>query len=159
MPLDLPAARAEVTLTFLASPSSSLLAGATSAAEPTAAASAGRGGGGGGGGIGVGIGGIGGGSGIVGGGSSTASLPGRGAVGRSVRLRARDLGANADEDGVANMRAGGRTNYFVFPGDSGQDPTWLVGEAWRGVVALSFADEGGREVASEPFVLLPHSAL
>ena len=56
------------------------------------------------------------------------------------------------------MRAGGRTNYFIFPGESGTDASWLCGEKWRGIAQVSFAS-GGRMFASEPFVLVPHSAL
>jgi len=58
-------------------------------------------------------------------------------AGKSVELRVRNMEQNEDEDGKPNMR-GGATNYFVFPGESGQDPEWLMGEKWRGLVTVAF---------------------
>ena len=72
----------------------------------------------------------------------------------------RNTDKNEDEEGVPNMR-GGATNYFIFPGESGQDPEWLVGEtvtSWRGTVIATF-EVGGKAYTSEPFVLVPHDAL
>lgn len=77
--------------------------------------------------------------------------------GKTVELRVRNGDQNEDEDGTPNMR-GGRTNYFIFPGESGQDPTWLMGEKWRGVVSVSF-EADGKPQQSDPFVLVPHEAL
>ena len=76
--------------------------------------------------------------------------------GKTVELRVRNGDQNEDEDGTPNMR-GGRTNYFIFPGESGQDPTWLMGEKWRGVVSVSF-EADGKPQQSDPFVLVPHEA-
>ena len=76
--------------------------------------------------------------------------------GRSVELRARNAEANEDEDGVPNMREGGVTNYFIFPGETGADATWLQGEAWRGLVTVTF-QAGGSELSCGPIVLVPHS--
>ena len=56
------------------------------------------------------------------------------------------------------MRDGGKTNYFIFPGESGQDPEWLKGEDWRGTVKVAF-DADGKTYACDPFVLVPHDAL
>ena len=56
--------------------------------------------------------------------------------GKAIELRVRDKDKNEDEQGTPNMRDG-RTNYFIFPGESGQDPEWLVGEKNRYNVAAS----------------------
>lgn len=80
--------------------------------------------------------------------------------GKSVELRVRDGEQNKDEDGTPNMRPEG-TNYFIFPGETGADPAWLVGEtptSWRGVATVSF-EVDGKPYASDPFVLVPHDAL
>ena len=66
-----------------------------------------------------------------------------------------------DEDGNPNMREGGVTNYFIFPGESGQDPAWLIGEtvtSWRGLVSVAF-EVAGKSFMADPFVLVPHEAL
>ena len=85
----------------------------------------------------------------------TLAFPSHG--GRSIELRVRNGEQNEDEDGVPNMR-GGRTCYFIFPGETGADPEWLKGESWRGVVELAFESEGVN-FACDPFVLVPHSVL
>ena len=85
----------------------------------------------------------------------TLAFPSHG--GRSIELRVRNGEQNEDEDGVPNMR-GGRTCYFIFPGETGADPEWLKGESWRGVVELAFESEGAN-FACDPFVLVPHSVL
>ena len=76
---------------------------------------------------------------------------------KAVELRVRNGEQNEDEDGTPNMRAG-RTNYFIFPGESGQDPAWLVGEKARYVVQVAFEAEG-KQYACDPFVFVPHEAL
>lgn len=76
---------------------------------------------------------------------------------RSVELRVRNAEQNEDEEGAPNMRPSG-TNYFIFPGESGQDPAWLADEQFRGVVSAAFEAEG-EAYACEPFVLVPHEAL
>jgi len=80
--------------------------------------------------------------------------------GKAIELRVRNEEKNEDEEGTANMRCG-RTNYFIFPGESGQDPEWLVGEtvtSWRGVVMAAF-EADGKSYTCDPFVLVPHDAL
>lgn len=76
---------------------------------------------------------------------------------RNLELRVRNADKNEDEGGISNMR-GGSTNYFIFPGDSGQDPKWLMGEKWRGLVTVSF-EVDDKSYAADPFVLVPHEAL
>ena len=76
---------------------------------------------------------------------------------KTVTCAVRNMDQNEDEDGKANMRGNG-TNYFIFPGESGQDPEWLVGEKWRGLVTVAFKAEG-KAYACDPFVFVPHEAL
>lgn len=75
----------------------------------------------------------------------------------AVELKIRNSVENEDEDEVPNMREG-RTNYFIFPGETGVDASWLTGLEWRGVVQVSFVSEGV-DFTCEPFVLVPHGAL
>jgi hypothetical protein len=75
--------------------------------------------------------------------------------GKIATLAVRNNGQNEDEDGKANMR-GGMTNYFNFPGDSGQDPSWLLGKDFRSAVELSFTADG-KAYRSEEFMLVPHT--
>ena len=86
------------------------------------------------------------------------SFPSHG--GKTITMAVRDTDKNEDEEGVATMRPSG-TTYFIFPGESGQDPAWLIGEtvtSWRGTVTVAFEAEGKAYVA-DPFVLVPHDAL
>merc|ERR1712032_49195 len=74
---------------------------------------------------------------------------------RSVQLRVRNNDQNEDEDGKPNMR-GGKTNYFIFPGESGQDPSFLIGESFRSTTTVEFTSAGKKYIAP-PFILVPHS--
>jgi len=74
---------------------------------------------------------------------------------RSVQLNVRNDDQNEDEDGNPTMRDG-KTNYFIFPGESGQDPEWLQGEKFRSTTTVTFTSESKAYVAP-PFVLVPHS--
>jgi len=73
---------------------------------------------------------------------------------RSVTLAVRNQEKNEDEDGNATMRDG-KTNYFIFPGESDQDPEWLVGEKFRSTTTLTFKVDDKAYIAP-PFVLVPH---
>ena len=64
---------------------------------------------------------------------------------------------SSHSEGTPNMR-GDATNYFIFPGESGQDAEWLKGETWRGVVAAAF-EANGESFVLDPMVLVPHEAL
>merc|ERR1712087_204796 len=77
--------------------------------------------------------------------------------GKAIEMRVRNADQNEDEDGKPNMRDGG-TNYFIFPGESGQDPEWIKGEKWRGVATVAF-EVDGKSYSCDPFVLVPHEAL
>merc|ERR1719401_3334500 len=73
---------------------------------------------------------------------------------RSVKLNVRDNDKNEDEDGNANMRDG-MTNYFIFPGESEQDPEFLIGEKFRSTTTLTFT-AGDKTYTAPPFILVPH---
>ena len=78
-------------------------------------------------------------------------------AGKTLEMHVRNSDKNEDEGGTPNMRDG-RTNYFIFPGKSGQDAEWLKGEEWRGIVTVAFEAEG-KSYTCDPFVLVPHEAL
>jgi hypothetical protein len=75
--------------------------------------------------------------------------------GKTATLAVRNNEQNEDEDGKPNLR-GRKTNYFIFPGDSGQDPTWLMGKQFRSAVVVTFTADG-KNYRSEEFVLVPHT--
>ena len=74
---------------------------------------------------------------------------------RSVTLQVRNKEENEDEDGNPNMRRG-KTNYFIFPGDTGADASWLMGLDFHSHVVVKFT-ENGEEHISDEFELIPHS--
>ncbi|MCG8586221.1 MAG: hypothetical protein MI757_16055 [Pirellulales bacterium] len=73
--------------------------------------------------------------------------------GKTVVLRVRNDDQNEDEDGTPNMR-NGKTNYFIFPGDSGQDASWLMGADFKSAVQVTFSADG-KTYTSEEFALVP----
>ena len=73
----------------------------------------------------------------------------------TVTLKARNQEKNEDEDGTANNRDG-KTNYFIFPGDSGADAAWLTGTSFEGSVTVSFQD-GATAYTTKAFELVPHT--
>jgi len=73
---------------------------------------------------------------------------------RSVQLSVRNNDQNEDEDGKPNMRDG-KTNYFIFPGESEQDPAFLIGEKFRSTTTATFTSEG-KTYTAPPFILVPH---
>ncbi|MDZ4656088.1 MAG: hypothetical protein SH868_00775 [Bythopirellula sp.] len=75
--------------------------------------------------------------------------------GKSATLTVRNNEKNEDEDGNANLR-NGLTNYFIFPGSSGQDASWLVGKEFKSKVEVTLTADGER-YRSEEFVLIPHT--
>ena len=74
---------------------------------------------------------------------------------RVVELRARNKAKNEDEDGTGNVREG-RTNYFIFPGETGADAQWLMGTKFSSVVRVRWG-AAGAEFTSEEFMLVPHT--
>lgn len=75
--------------------------------------------------------------------------------GKTVTLQVRNTDKNEDEDGNANLRDG-KTNYFIFPGDTGADATWLLGKEFASEAVISFMADGV-EHATEAFLLKPHT--
>ncbi len=74
--------------------------------------------------------------------------------GRSVELRVRNTETNEGEDGVSTIRDG-RTNYFIFPGETGADAKWLMGTDFEATVRLSISGDG-IDYKAGPFELKPH---
>ncbi|WP_145248778.1 hypothetical protein [Aeoliella mucimassa] len=74
---------------------------------------------------------------------------------KTVTLSVRNKEKNEDEDGTPNLR-NGKTNYFIFPGDSGQDPSWLMGKQFKSAVTVSLSADGVN-YTSEQFTLVPHT--
>jgi len=74
--------------------------------------------------------------------------------GQKVMLRPRNKTKNEDEDGTSNVRDG-KTNYFIFPSQEGEDATWLQGKQFQSIVVVRFS-RGGQTFVSEEFVAKPH---
>ena len=75
-------------------------------------------------------------------------------AGKSVKLRVRNKDQNEDEAENPNNR-NGMTNYFIFPGETGADASWLVGKSFKDQVVVSF-DKSGSQIKSGKFELTPH---
>ncbi len=75
--------------------------------------------------------------------------------GRKVALAVRNRERNEDEDGKANLREG-KTNYFIFPGDTGVDASWLTGAEFVSQVIVTIAADG-KTFTTQPFTLRPHT--
>ncbi len=74
---------------------------------------------------------------------------------QQVTLRVRNMAQNEDEDGKANIRAN-KTNYFIFPGDTGADASFLMGKAFSAETVISF-EVGGVTYSTAAFTLRPHT--
>ena len=72
------------------------------------------------------------------------------ALDRNVTLAVRDHERNEDESGNSTVLEA-KTNYFVFPGETGVDATWLMGAEFAAKVELSFTN-----ATTGSFVLRPH---
>lgn len=72
-------------------------------------------------------------------------------LGKEVELAVRDATENRNEAGIAMVRAGA-TNYFVFPGETGAEASWLTGAdfAAKAVLEMEGASTGS-------IVLRPHA--
>tara|TARA_Y100001934_G_C12290061_1_gene744352 strand:- start:388 stop:1227 length:840 start_codon:yes stop_codon:yes gene_type:complete len=70
--------------------------------------------------------------------------------GKKVILAVRDTERNEDESGQSTI-SDGKTNYFVFPADTGVDASWLMGSEFAAKAELSFGTE-----TTGSFVLRPH---
>lgn len=74
--------------------------------------------------------------------------------GRKVTLRPRNRTKNEDEVGNPNIRDG-KTNYFIFPSQNGEDASWLKGKEFQSIVIVRFSRHN-QPFVSEEFVLKPH---
>ena len=74
---------------------------------------------------------------------------------KSVVLNVRNTVNNEDEDGNGNIRHG-KTNYFIFPGDSGESADFLVGHDFSSTAVVSFT-VGEDSFKTASFVLVPHT--
>ena len=72
------------------------------------------------------------------------------ALNKSVTLAVRDQDRNEDESGASTIIEG-KTNYFVFPGSTDEDASWLMGADFAAKVELRFED-----ATTGSFVLRPH---
>ncbi len=75
--------------------------------------------------------------------------------GRRVTLRPRNRSRNQDEADKPNVRDG-KTNYFIFPSEAGEDQSWLMGKEFKSLVIVRFTRDGS-EFASQNFTLAPHT--
>ena len=69
---------------------------------------------------------------------------------QEVVLAVRDSERNEDESGEATV-VDGTTNYFLFPGDTGIDASWLMGTEFAAKAELRI-----EESTTGPFVMRPH---
>jgi len=76
---------------------------------------------------------------------------------RTADLQVRDTTMNEDENGTANIR-GELTNYFIYPGNSGEDQKWLAGSDFTGWTSVSFSNRGTAH-SSDIFRLIPHTRI
>lgn len=74
---------------------------------------------------------------------------------QSVALRIRNIDKNEDEDGKGNIR-NKKTNYFIFPGETGADATFLIGKGFSTETIISFVVDGVT-YTTNTFKLQPHT--
>jgi hypothetical protein len=70
---------------------------------------------------------------------------------KSVTLKVRNSQANEDEDAKPNIRDA-KTNYFIFPGDTGADASWLMGATFSSEAKITLG-----ELTTPVFKLIPHT--
>lgn len=74
---------------------------------------------------------------------------------KTVTLKVRNTERNEDEDGKGNIRTN-MTNYFIFPGDTGADATFLMGKEFASDTVIYFETEGTKYWTGT-FKLRPHT--
>ena len=74
---------------------------------------------------------------------------------KPVQLQVRNKEKNEDEDGNANIR-NGKSNYFIFPGDSGADASFLLGKDFASKAVIQVSGDG-MAFETAPFELRPHT--
>lgn len=73
------------------------------------------------------------------------------ALGNSLQLAVRDRETNADESGQSTIHDG-KTAYFVFPGATEADASWLTGEEFAAKAELRFEDATTGQIVLRPHV-------
>lgn len=73
---------------------------------------------------------------------------------REAALHVRNRDRNEGEDGSPHMRDG-KTNYFIFPGNTDADASWLVGKSFSAKAVLELRI-GDKVITSDAFTLKPH---
>ena len=75
--------------------------------------------------------------------------------GQAVELAIRNDRQNEDESGTPTLRDD-KTNYFIFPGDTGADASFLQGSDVATMVVIAI-DSGEMQATTAPFQLSPHT--
>jgi hypothetical protein len=70
---------------------------------------------------------------------------------KSVTLKVRNSQSNEDENVKPNIRDG-KTNYFIFPGETGADAAWLKGANFSSEAKITLG-----ELTTPVFKLIPHT--
>lgn len=74
---------------------------------------------------------------------------------KKVLLSVRNTTTNEDEEGNGNIRQN-KTNYFIFPGKTGSDASFLMGSDFATKAIISF-EADGILYTTPPFELYPHT--
>lgn len=74
---------------------------------------------------------------------------------REVELHIRNSEKNEDEEGRGNIR-NNKTNYFIFPGKTGNDASFLIGKNFAAEAIISF-EVDGIPYTTDQFELYPHT--
>ena len=74
---------------------------------------------------------------------------------KGVELHIRNNKKNEDEEGKGNIR-NNKTNYFIFPGNTGNDASFLMGKDFTAETIISFKADG-TSYTTNPFKLYPHT--
>lgn len=82
----------------------------------------------------------------------TVSFP---KLAKEVTLKVRNRENNEDEGGKGNIRDG-KTNYFIFPGETVANAVFLTGKDFSSEAVISFVADGVK-YSAEPFMLRPHT--
>ncbi len=72
-------------------------------------------------------------------------------LGKTLTLAVRDRERNEDESGAPTIHEGA-TAYFVFPGETGADASWLTGEDFAAKAELRFAGATTGSVVLRPHI-------
>ncbi len=74
---------------------------------------------------------------------------------RAANLQVRNTVINEDENGVPNIR-GEKTDYSIYPGESGEERKWLAGSDFTGWMSIFFSANGTTH-SSDVFRLIPQA--